>query len=259
MAAATKKQVALIRELLDEKELTLEPGVTVDDLKAAAERIDWQRASRWIDELLKRPRKLKSEDGRVADSVKYAHVPNGRYALEDPSDELNPVKFYRIKHGGPAKHAGGRDWTGFVFVDRYSSDETFAVKGATKTAVLEAIGADPLSAAQRYGREHKTCGICGRGLTRALSRELGIGPVCGARIGIPDEVVAAARQSLLDRGIDPDQELPEDDHYWDAQMQLKEREEDERVARQKMERDAQIGICFETPIHDCDETGPCHC
>jgi hypothetical protein len=74
-------------------------------------------------------------------------------------------------------------------------------------------------------------------------------PRLGARIGIPDEVVAAARQSLLDRGIDPDQELPEDDHYWDAQMQLKEREEDERVARAKMERDAQIGICFETPAH----------
>jgi hypothetical protein len=96
MAAATEKQVAFIRTLLDEKELTLEPGVTVDDLKAAAEGIDKQRASRWIEELLKRPRKLKSENGRVADSVKYAHVPNGRYALEDPSDELNPVKFYRI-------------------------------------------------------------------------------------------------------------------------------------------------------------------
>lgn len=203
MGKATEKQVAFISRLLDERVLDLAPSVTVEALKAQAPDLDKKLASAWIERLLTRPKK--TPDVPKADD-KYDAIPSGRYALEDPDDDVNPIKFYKVKHGGPSR-MGGRDWTGFIFVDRFASDETFPVKGSIKYEILDAILADPLSAAQRYGREHNTCGICGRGLTRALSRELGIGPVCGNRVGITTEEVDNARQVLYDQGIDPNEEL----------------------------------------------------
>jgi hypothetical protein len=209
----TEKQLNFIRSLIDERDLFASPKhfdahnamdageyeQALERMKAKAATLSKREASEWISRLTALPHKPKAQrqDTNVPD------VPNGRYALEDPEDALNPIKFYKVNHG----KAGGR-WEGFVFVDRFVSDETYPVKGHARIAVLEAIAANPLEAAQRFGREENACCICGRRLTRRLSRYLGIGPVCGGRNEwVDSDMIASAREELRAQGLDPDEEV----------------------------------------------------
>ncbi len=196
---ATERQVSFIRGLLDERQVAPKDGKTVEQLKADAARLTKRQASGWIETLMALPRKPKEQQA----GTDIPNVVPGHYALEDPSDPLNPIKFYRVNAG----KAGGR-WEGFIFVERYAGDERFPVKGHARIEVLRGIAADPLAAGIRYGREMGQCCICNRQLTRALSRYLGIGPVCGARLheGF-DEMASAARAEMVERGEDPDAEL----------------------------------------------------
>jgi hypothetical protein len=213
---ATERQVNFIRSLLDERDLFASPkwwdatnamdreeyAAHLTSVKAGVVNLTKKQASAYIETLLSLPKqpKAKREDTDVPS------VPAGRYALVDADDELNPIKFYKVNHG----KAGGR-WEGFVFVDRFVSDETFPVKGSQRVAVLKAIAADPLAAAQLFGREEKACCKCGRRLTRRLSRHMGIGPVCGQRNGwFEDGFVASARAELEAMGLDPDEEVSEE-------------------------------------------------
>lgn len=68
----------------------------------------------------------------------------------------------------------------------YTSDYTHRVKlaGPTQIDVIRMIADDPLEASRKFGHEFKRCGVCYRGLTKDESRAAGIGPVCGARLGI---------------------------------------------------------------------------
>ena len=50
--------------------------------------------------------------------------------------------------------------------------------GEVALPMLEAVAADPLSAAIRYGQKTGNCACCGRKLTNAESVKLGIGPIC---------------------------------------------------------------------------------
>ena len=52
----------------------------------------------------------------------------------------------------------------------------------TKARILAAL-ADPAAAAKAYGQRTGECSICGRTLTNADSRKLGIGPICAERFG----------------------------------------------------------------------------
>ena len=49
---------------------------------------------------------------------------------------------------------------------------------------LQAIAADPLAAAVRYGRLMGSCACCGRTLTDPKSVERGIGPICAGKWGL---------------------------------------------------------------------------
>jgi hypothetical protein len=58
--------------------------------------------------------------------------------------------------------------------------------------------------------EIRACSNCGRRLTNRISRELGIGPICGGRMFGGDEwadEVKAKRAEIVARGEDPDEEL----------------------------------------------------
>jgi hypothetical protein len=89
---------------------------------------------------------------------------HGRYAI--PKDD-GALMFYSVKKG-----------TYVTFVDVWASDARWPVKNsAEKKRILTAIKDDP-DAGPRFGREIGACYVCGRTLTDATSRSLGIGPVC---------------------------------------------------------------------------------
>jgi len=59
---------------------------------------------------------------------------------------------------------------------------TLACDDPTEDRIV-AAAADPHAAAVAYGQRFKHCSCCGRQLTNAISRQLGIGPICRARYG----------------------------------------------------------------------------
>lgn len=117
----------------------------------------------------KRVGKIMLPDGRS--------VLSGSYGL-DTSNEANfanQTTFFKVWVGS----RGGWD------VRMYVSDDTRRVEVAfgTKLWALGKIADDPAAASRLFGLEFKKCGVCGRGLTNDISRELGIGPVCRERTG----------------------------------------------------------------------------
>lgn len=92
-------------------------------------------------------------------------IPDGRYAVTG-SD--GTTKFYRVTTKGGFK----------VFI--FASDNQHIVKPWNVVlAVLRQIAQDGIEAAAiRFGIESSRCYQCGRRLTDATSRELGIGPDC---------------------------------------------------------------------------------
>lgn len=50
-------------------------------------------------------------------------------------------------------------------------------------ASMETIAANPLDAAIRYGRRTGKCACCGRTLTKGVSIDMGIGPICAEKWG----------------------------------------------------------------------------
>lgn len=129
-------------------------------------------------------------------------VPAGRYAVESEAGELT---FYRVKRARKGPHT----WI-FLKHGPTESEVPFSWKGY-RTILQSIVDADPFEAALRYGRELKCCSVCALDLTNRLSRELGIGPVCGGRyFEEPGEwvrVKKAARESIRARGEDPEENV----------------------------------------------------
>lgn len=109
---------------------------------------------------------------------RWEGIPDGRYALPMPGDDLNPIHFYTVRTSD-----FGDEWDGFQRVKRHASDERYPVKGATRREVLDRIAEDPKASTILFGRETEHCGICGRELTRDDSRAAGIGPKCAEKHG----------------------------------------------------------------------------
>jgi Family of unknown function (DUF6011) len=84
------------------------------------------------------------------------------------------LRFYRVV-------AGKGKWEGRTFINRYKSDELGRVFRAEQSEVVPLILADPEAAAKLFAEATEHCYVCGRRLTDALSRELGIGPDCRGR------------------------------------------------------------------------------
>lgn len=101
-----------------------------------------------------------------------AEVKAGRYAL----DRDGTIKFYVVD-----RPIEGR-WAGRTFVSVMASDEKHAIRNPReREAILDLIAADAREAMARYGQLIGKCGVCGRTLTDAESRAIGIGPICAER------------------------------------------------------------------------------
>lgn len=68
----------------------------------------------------------------------------------------------------------------YIFSSYGSMEEREAIN------YLDAIAADPVGAAIRYGRETNNCSCCGRTLSDEVSVFGGIGPICLSRLAGPD-------------------------------------------------------------------------
>lgn len=214
---ASERQIKFIRDLIDRKDLLKSPkhfdevnamdkeeyARHLDGLKDKAATLDCSKASAWIDNLLKLPDKERERRGNDAD---LPDVPEGRYAVENDEGELRFYTYDRPRHGY---------WAGRTFLSVLASDERIAIKGhAAKATILQKIlDAGVYEAMVRFGHEIGVCGNCGRTLTNRISRELGIGPVCGGRI-LGDEfkpIRKAAKDRLLEQGLDPNEEVVADE------------------------------------------------
>lgn len=103
----------------------------------------------------------------------YDTIPEGRYAVNDPTD--GTLKFYQVDKPTKGK------WAGWVFLSVFASDERFPIRDRSKKdLILATIAQDSKGAMARYGLELGICGRCGRTLTDETSRALGIGPVCAS-------------------------------------------------------------------------------
>jgi len=154
IAYATEKQLAYIVSLRVQRAL---PEIAAEELS----NLTRKAASQEIDRLLKMPKV-----GRSAQAEK-AEVKPGYYAVEIDG----VLRFYRAKEGK------GR-WEGRVFLNRYASDYFVRMSHLERDAATVAIAADYKAAAERFAREIGRCYACGRQLTDAESRRLGIGPDC---------------------------------------------------------------------------------
>lgn len=217
---ASEPQKKWIRDLIDAKNLFASPGhfdkvnamdaaeyaAYLDHIKTVqVEQMTMSQASKCIDSLLKLEDKknaksnvimrspqmkvqheeIKLDDGKIRKIGKIV-LPDGRTVLEgsygiDTSDDdrfTNDVSFFRVW----IAEGYGKGWG----VKMYTSDYTHRVNLAVPTQIdaIVWIADDPVGAAKLFGHEFKRCGVCYRGLTKDESRAAGIGPVCGARLGI---------------------------------------------------------------------------
>jgi uncharacterized protein DUF6011 len=77
---------------------------------------------------------------------------------------------------------------------------------ADALATLTAIAADPASAAKAYGMLTGNCSFCMRELTDAGSVEVGYGPVCAKKYGLPHTAKGTAKLVAV-ADLDPDMPL----------------------------------------------------
>ena len=170
-ATITPAQDAYIAALLDERDLSAEARpayrVRIAELTTGTARRGLTRtaASALIDTLRALP--------VVAVAAPSADLIAGRYAVQIDGD----LVFAKVDT--PTE---GR-WAGRTFVSRIVSDNEYRMPRSLESRVRAAILADPAAASVRYGAEIGACGVCGRTLTNAESRQTGIGPVCRDRMG----------------------------------------------------------------------------
>ena len=127
-------------------------------------------------------------------------IPAGRYAVENNEGELRFYQVWRPR---------GEDHDKVVKLYVLHGPDSSPVQRNAYDSILGKIGMDVRAAAIRFGMEIGSCSNCGRRLTNRISRELGIGPICGGRM-FGDEfkpMVSSKRAEIVDRGEDPDEEL----------------------------------------------------
>jgi Family of unknown function (DUF6011) len=75
--------------------------------------------------------------------------------------------------------------TGRVYLGKINGDKFFAARECPADVIpqVQAFIADPMAAAEAYGKEFKRCCICNATLTNEESMQRGIGPICAANFG----------------------------------------------------------------------------
>jgi transcriptional regulator with XRE-family HTH domain len=159
------------------------------------------KASQIIGHLKNLPRSPLALDNREGSPNKVTSetLPSGRYAIEI-EDSKNDIAFYKVKWN---------DKGDFYYLDQIVGPNMVEVKFQMKQAIVKQIIRQGVgNCAARYGFKIKRCSICHTRITNRLSRELGLGPICGGRVYSDwQNRVDIARQSLLDRGLDPNENV----------------------------------------------------
>ena len=102
-------------------------------------------------------------------------IPVGRYAIENaPTNTENDISFWSVW-----VNDAGTVWR----LKQVVGPNLENVPQSAILPILRRIGDDPEAAMALYGHEIGRCGACGRQLTNALSRRLGIGPICRSMRG----------------------------------------------------------------------------
>lgn len=151
---ATERQVEYVGDLMANRqwELLADELAIPEDLTT----LTAARASLLIDELRTLPRRKKG-------SAPAHGIRTGRYAWRDAE---GVVHFYVV------------DRNGKIWVQAGPARHPYS--GRLNEA-LEAIRADPKTAAALYGQELGHCGRCGLELTDEDSRQRGLGPICAGK------------------------------------------------------------------------------
>jgi hypothetical protein len=205
---ASQKQLDYLLSLIQQKDLSVlseerqaklrELESTPTEFVHETTHISFDRVKEMLDTLIP----LKKAETFGAAQVALVEVPAGRYAVEADNGELRFYKKWVSRDG--KRH--------YIFV-QHGQDESKLPLPAMVGVAKKILKAGVRECAIRYGLEIGACSNCGRRLTNRISRELGIGPVCGGRMwgddGWKDEV-KTKRQEILARGEDPDEELSEE-------------------------------------------------
>ena len=175
---ASPKQVDYLIAMRDGKDLSS----LTDEQRAWLATADFTKltggqdgqASRVIGQLKGLPWKPRTTQPPAAIMAELPHVLDGRYAVKDPMDDSQDVKFFKV-HNGRSK----------VFLDVYASDARHPIWNLEHIrAVLTEIAKDPNEAMKAFGQKMGKCGRCGRSLTDETSRRFGIGPDCREMMGL---------------------------------------------------------------------------
>lgn len=150
-----------------------------------------------------RPKDTTAQGWGHINGTPLAELPAGRYALpkSGTTEADNEIRFYQCweSRNKEAKRL-------YVMFGPYES----RLPSKAQQDIAAKILADGVrKCAIRYGLEIGECSNCGRRLTNRISRELGIGPVCGGRMfgETWSAEVKQARAEIVARGDDPDEEM----------------------------------------------------
>lgn len=77
------------------------------------------------------------------------------------------------------------EWIGRILPDGHVAGPLAQASHAAHVPHLQAIAADPAAAAKAYAALFCRCSFCGLELTDAGSVEVGYGPICAAKFGLP--------------------------------------------------------------------------
>lgn len=179
-------------------------GLTELQLTEATTTFTRNDASRIITPLKQLPWLPREQQGAQTPKMPGPFVPAGRYAVDSNEGELRFYQVWRPK---------GEDHERVYRVYVLHGPDSSPVHRNAEAAIIQKIygedGKGIREAAIRFGNEIGACSNCGRRLTNRISRELGIGPVCGGRMFGDDfkYEIQDAKSRLRDRGLDPMEEI----------------------------------------------------
>lgn len=143
------------------------------------------------------------KDDRSQINPSITDIPPGRYCIQTGPDK-NDLSFYHVKEV-TSQQTGSK----YNILIKIAGPNEYVLRGPQAKNIAKLIHRAGIgNAAALYGFKIGRCSICHTQITKRLSRELGIGPVCGGRVYDDWETrVANARTSLQARGLDPDEKV----------------------------------------------------
>jgi hypothetical protein len=187
---ATPPQIGYIKGLVESRDIPESWLLRIKELTEAG--LTKGDAGKIISALKGRPL-LPGQDDRSKNNPTVEDIPPGRYAVPNEHSD-NDIAFYRIRENKERKNK--------YVVQIIGPNETYLGRApdVVKKIVRYGIG----NAAVLYGRTIGRCSQCNTRITNRISRELGIGPVCGGRVYDDwGSRVANAETALRLRGLDP--------------------------------------------------------